>query len=545
MTIKRYLMAGIAALALSVVAAIGLQTFGNNTFGATSVFAVFQGGTGTSTFRQGLIYSSGGTAALTSTTSPTVGIITATSTTATSTFANGIKSPCFSVDGTNCLTSSGGTTGPATSTNPLMATYIVSTSTSATSTFAFGLQTTRLNVTTGTSTSANGFSISGGCFAISGVCITSSGVAVPGGNNTDIQFNNSGSFGGNDNFTYDTSAGGSIFGQASNGSAASFGGSTQFVGGTEDVGIGAGGGALFLGGGGVSGTGWGGSISLTSGTATGTGSGGEFLAAGGDGGVTSGAGGSVRLEAGQGIAGNSNGGDVSVRAGSKAGAGTTGKVIIQSGNSSFSGFLVTSGLTADRTFTFPDGSGTFCLFGVNCAATTTANTWTGLQSFTNASSSLLTASTALWIPTSSNSISPTGAGALLANTSAASSSLNFVGDAARHLFDVTDFGFTFINYPSNGQGTTTLVKAGGVRGFTLTAGSCLTISGGTANIQVGNGTASTTMLATATTLTGQTVTTLSSNNTFQYAQPMLVAIGTFSSAATTTISCSYGKRYDY
>jgi hypothetical protein len=51
--------------------------------------AVNQGGTGANTFGQGWIYSSGGSGALAASTSPTVNYITATSTTATSTFAGG------------------------------------------------------------------------------------------------------------------------------------------------------------------------------------------------------------------------------------------------------------------------------------------------------------------------------------------------------------------------------------------------------------------------------------------------------------------------
>src|SRR3989344_5515180 len=53
----------------------------------TSALTVPNGGTGAATFGQGWIFSNGGTGALSASTSPTVSYITATSTTATSTFA--------------------------------------------------------------------------------------------------------------------------------------------------------------------------------------------------------------------------------------------------------------------------------------------------------------------------------------------------------------------------------------------------------------------------------------------------------------------------
>ena len=73
---------------------------------------VGSGGTGATSFGQGWIHSAGGTSIFTSSTSPTVNYITATSTTATSTFANGINlsGGCFSI-GSTCLSSGGGTPG--------------------------------------------------------------------------------------------------------------------------------------------------------------------------------------------------------------------------------------------------------------------------------------------------------------------------------------------------------------------------------------------------------------------------------------------------
>ncbi|MEK7134521.1 MAG: glycine-rich domain-containing protein [Patescibacteria group bacterium] len=69
----------------------------------TSTLLVSSGGTGASTFGQGWLFSSGGTNALTASTSPTVNYLTATSTTATSTFAAGIN--VFAINQTGSATS--------------------------------------------------------------------------------------------------------------------------------------------------------------------------------------------------------------------------------------------------------------------------------------------------------------------------------------------------------------------------------------------------------------------------------------------------------
>jgi hypothetical protein len=89
---------------------------------------VSRGGTGVSSFGQGWVYTDGGTNALGASTSPTVNYITATSTTATSTFGWGVQANVLNV-----------------------------TSSIATSTFA------------------NGINLSTGCFAVLGSCISGSG----------------------------------------------------------------------------------------------------------------------------------------------------------------------------------------------------------------------------------------------------------------------------------------------------------------------------------------------------------------------------------
>ncbi|NQV88214.1 MAG: tail fiber domain-containing protein [Parcubacteria group bacterium] len=87
--------------------------------------------------------------------------------------------------------------------NNIIGSYFTATSTTATSTFAAGIQATALNITstTATSTFANGIDISDGCFAIDGTCLSAGGGSVA-GSDTQVQFNDGGSFGGDSGFTY-------------------------------------------------------------------------------------------------------------------------------------------------------------------------------------------------------------------------------------------------------------------------------------------------------------------------------------------------------
>lgn len=149
MTAKTFATWFAAVFGIALTAALALQSFGSNTFGA-SVFATFQGGTGTSS-PSGILYGSGSATPL-----QTV------------------------IIGPN-LTFSAGTlsatdTNVSTSTNPFMATYFVATSTNVASRFPYA-STTAWSITS-TSTGTSGINLSGGCFAVNGTCLSSSSGTV-------------------------------------------------------------------------------------------------------------------------------------------------------------------------------------------------------------------------------------------------------------------------------------------------------------------------------------------------------------------------------
>ena len=133
------------------------------------------------------------------------------STTATSTFTHAIRSTCFTVDGSTCITTGGtsvqnwliasgaltpsttlgirinasSTIGNGTATGGLTidgnatTTGIIISQGTGTSTFAGGLEADQLNITAGTSTFANGIQLAAGCFRdASGSCIKDAGDTV-------------------------------------------------------------------------------------------------------------------------------------------------------------------------------------------------------------------------------------------------------------------------------------------------------------------------------------------------------------------------------
>lgn len=117
----------------------------------------------------------------------------------------------------------------------------------------------------------------------------------------------------------------------------------------------------------------GGSLALFAADGTGTGIGGSVSLQAADGGLTSGNGGDVQLQAGNAQAGNSNGGSLIFIQGTKAGAGTSGKVYFQDGTSGLNAILNTGNIaSSDKTFTFPNTSGTLALTSDITAGANTA-----------------------------------------------------------------------------------------------------------------------------------------------------------------------------
>lgn len=109
------------------------------------------------------------------------------------------------------------------------------------------------------------------------------------------------------------------------------------------------------------GSGSGGGYVMEAGSALGTGGGGNVNITAGGGGATSGSGGFISITGGSGQGGNSNGGSVQFIPGSPSGSGTPGIFQLGDPQSGKFAILATTSLLANRTFTFPDASGTLAL----------------------------------------------------------------------------------------------------------------------------------------------------------------------------------------
>ncbi len=134
---------------------------------------------------------------------------------------------------------------------------------------------------------------------------------------------------------------------------------------------------VFPGTGEVSGSGLGGAFTVQGGTGGGTARGGDITLQGGTGGGTAGPGGDTLIKAGNGGAGNGNGGDLILVGGDANGSGTDGTVKIRKVGTALEAILDPNSIAStDKTFTFPNATGTLVL-NDNSAALT-GKTYNGL-----------------------------------------------------------------------------------------------------------------------------------------------------------------------
>lgn len=161
------------------------------------------------------------------------------------------------------------------------------------------------------------------------------GGGTPGGSDTQVQFNDGGSFGGNSRFTYDKAASGSFNAQAQDGSSGAVGASISLFGGDSDD-PNVGGDIQMNSGNGIT-DGRGGNYELIAGNGGDTSDGGLFALAAGNGGATSGSGGSISLTAGSAQGGDSNGGAIHLTAGNAIGGNVGAGVFMRSGNAGTGG----------------------------------------------------------------------------------------------------------------------------------------------------------------------------------------------------------------
>jgi len=207
-------------------------------------------------------------------------------------------------------------------------------------------------------------------------------------------------------------------------------------------------------------------------------------------------------------------------------------------------YVVATGTAATSTF-----AGGVSISGGVAVGTSTPGTlvsWQGIANFVSGAISTiyngLKVLTELIIP-SSTAPSLSNGGDIAINTTAASSSLDYHdGSAQRHLYAEKTITFAY-STTTTVAGTTTLQIMGAIRQQTYTQMGCVS-TGGTFNIQIGTGSASSTMV-TSTSLTGAgsaTFTTLSTNNTFNKGQVKYISFGTPSATGITQLSCSMGVR---
>lgn len=173
-----------------------------------------------------------------------------------------------------------------------------------------------------------------------GTFATPSGGGTPGGSDTQVQFNDSGAFGGDANFEWDKNAT-NLYLSGRVGilphDNISGSGDDLFIESGSSTGGGGDGGILSLTTGSPNGNGNGGQLALSTNAGIGSGAGGDIDITTGSGGATSGTGGNVNMVAGNAQGGNSNGGFVGIFAGNGFGSGDGGSADFDAGNAGSTG----------------------------------------------------------------------------------------------------------------------------------------------------------------------------------------------------------------
>ncbi len=176
---------------------------------------------------------------------------------------------------------------------------------------------------------------------------------------------------------------------------------------------------------------------------------------------------------------------------------------------------------------------------------THSNAWTALQTFSNATGTLQTASTGLWIPNAASPVTGTN-GQVAINTTTASSSIRYNdGTATRALFPSTDKTFsisttTLLAY--KGLGATSTISWGvTLHAETWQEAACVASSTGTGAIQFehGNGNLMTYVPIT----TGVSIVTLSTNNVWARGELRYLRVRA-ETTLTIDLSCNISVRRD-
>lgn len=170
---------------------------------------------------------------------------------------------------------------------------------------------------------------------------------TPGGSDTQIQFNDGGSFGGDAGLTYNKTT--DTLSVVNLSTVAVINGRTT--------------GAMDLTGGTPSGGGQGRDVSLRAGTGGGASgnSGGIAYLLGGTGDTSDGTGGNAYIRGGTGGATNGNGGDVIIQGGIKTGSGTAGRIRLYNPANLVYATLDPTAISSNNTFTFPNRTGYLAL----------------------------------------------------------------------------------------------------------------------------------------------------------------------------------------